>query len=176
MSIAVEYNLPMLDHYPTLVKLHTIDPKNYGLLFHLFRQLTTWFWFTIDNTLTARLVLNSERNDMAWKKKEFVNINLTVADKKPLDNYIKECEGDYVKVIHQLLADGYKLSLNFHVDKGAYTVSITGSDDCKYNQDAILTSWSDDVLEAVFMNGYKHYVVCDGKDWAKNQTKENNWG
>lgn len=110
---------------------------------------------------------------MKWK---FATIRLTDADKLPLQEFLKEHDNDPENVLQELLSAGLKFSGSFIDDQAAFVVTISGSDRSKGNNGWSLSSWSDDFWEAVAMCGYKHFVLCKGKEWSDLDKHTANWG
>jgi hypothetical protein len=111
--------------------------------------------------------------DMKWN---FATIRLVETDRVPLQEYLKENDNDPENVLQELLSAGLKVSVSYVDDQSAFVVTISGSERSKRNQNWSLSSWSDDMWEAVAMSGYKHFVLCDGKDWADLDKGKSSWG
>lgn len=113
------------------------------------------------------------RNNQQWK---FINIKLTDKDKKPLAQYADSHKVDVRSVIDDICAGGYKLSISFVIAQNSYVVTVSGNDKTKHNNGCSMTSWSDEVIEAIFMTGYKMFEICGGEPWDEYATENNNWG
>lgn len=111
-----------------------------------------------------------------WQKHEFVTIGLTKKDVNDLIKYAESEENVMEVALTKIVSKGYKVSCNFSVDKGAFVVSVIAPHDHKDNPGLILTSWSDNLAEAVFMCGYKVFEICNGKGWKIHETRQANWG
>lgn len=108
-----------------------------------------------------------------WK---FVEIKLVKEDKKALEKYAEQFKGNMVDMIEQLCSYQYKISISWVDKQNSYVVSVSGTDHSKDNDNRTLTSWSDDVIEAVEMALYKVEVICSGGNWDDHATEQSNWG
>jgi len=104
-----------------------------------------------------------------------VNIQLTQADKAPLEKFAEGYKYDVVHAINQLGGSGIKVSITWVDDSNSWCVTLTGSPSSKHNKDRFMSSWSDDWVEALFMGLYKHEVVCDNGSWVEHATSAK-WG
>jgi hypothetical protein len=75
----------------------------------------------------------------------------------------------------ELTALGYKVSFSWIDNSNAFCVSVTGKEDHKINPQNTVTSWSDDLFEAIAMNLYKVAVIYDGGKW-EDTGAPSNWG
>ena len=66
--------------------------------------------------------------------------------------------------------------MGYYPDSEAYGAFMSPLKDTKQNQGKILTSWSDDVGEAVLMCLYKHEVVFKNGEWTEDSKKSRRWG
>ncbi len=184
MIIHESPNLYYIRHFPSIA----IDDYLLFLLKRRRRRIDTesgWaFWRPIIGQMKRwgldfdprkyKTILEYERkNDMKW---EFATIRLTEADKVPLQEYVHTHDNDPENILQELLSAGFKVSISFVDDQSAFVVTISGSERSKRNQGWSLSSWSDDFWEAVSMAGYKHFVLCDGKDWADLDKGKSSWG
>lgn len=112
---------------------------------------------------------------MAFKW-NFVEIKLVSDDKPALDEYMKSHKNDPTSILTEVASYGYKISISWVDDRNAYVVSVSGRDGGKKNANATVTSWSDDLNEAIGMAGYKVVKLTGGEEWAEYATTLGEWG
>lgn len=125
--------------------------------------------------INMKIVLEETNIVAAFGNKKFAQLSLDVSREAELTAWVT---GEGIQVwdlLTNLLNDGYKVSLVWVYKQSSFCVSIMGTDDSKHNQDAILTSWSDDLEDALLIGGFKHYVICDGGKWPLQDTSRR-WG
>lgn len=108
-----------------------------------------------------------------WK---IINVRLKKEDKPALEAFADSVENDVFHVIDEVLSQGYKLSISWVDAQNSYVVSVSGTDRAKYNKGCTITSWSDEVSEAIMMMGYKVLVLGEKKAWVDLDMPEENWG
>ncbi len=113
---------------------------------------------------------------MATPNWTFITIKLSQDDKPELEAFIKGYNKHFLDVITDVLAMGYKVSLNWIDKQNAFVVSVSGTNESAQNKGATVTSWSDELSEAIFMMGYKALVLGKSKTWVEIQTDSSNWG
>ena len=125
-----------------------------------------------------RFIYPNEVSLMASKKFEwtFVNIKLKPEDKESLLKYAKEHKGQVESALSAIASYGYKFSLSFVDDSNSWCASVSGNERTKFNDKCTITSWSDDISEAIFMAAYKCDVVTEGGDWKEYEETSSNWG
>lgn len=107
---------------------------------------------------------------------EFVEIKLDKEDKKPLAEYMKELNDDPVEMLTAISALGYKVSVSWVDKQNSFVVSVSGRKDTKYNNGLSVSSWSDNLIEAIGMAAYKVIKLTDSGDWKEHATESSNWG
>lgn len=104
-----------------------------------------------------------------------ISCRLGKDDEKPLTKLMDECEHSLAFAITELTSMGYKCSVSWVDKSNSFVFSVTGTDRTPNNNKKTVTSWSDDVSEAVFMGLYKVKVVFNNGTWTENGTTSN-WG
>jgi hypothetical protein len=99
----------------------------------------------------------------------FAKIDMTDADFADFDNWINTSTVD--KLIPLLLEDGYKLSLAFVADSGSFSATISGNSEHSKNPNSGLSSFSDDVFEAIQLTAYKHIVMAKRGVWTTSKKR-----
>jgi len=111
----------------------------------------------------------------SYNAMSFAALSLTSADEKKYRDWAVDNTSDAQSLINGFCSQGYKVSITWVVESNAFCVSVIGTEDCIANKRAILTSWSDDILEALSIAVYKHVVMCDSGDWP-TQDNTQRWG
>lgn len=93
----------------------------------------------------------------------FAKIDMSDPDFADFDKWILSNTVD--KIIPLLLEDGYKLSMSFVADSGSFSATISGNAEHPKNPNSGLSSFSDDVFEAIQLTGYKHLVMAKRGTW-----------
>lgn len=142
-------------------------------------ELLQWQWTILALNLPFESVYWSyckDKLDMpAYKAKEPVNIQLTAEHEKPLKVFGEAHSFDPMYAINELAGQGYKLSFSFIDDMSAWCVTVTGSERSKHNATYFMSSWSDDLVEAIFMCLYKVEIICKNGTWEQYATNSR-WG
>lgn len=149
---------------------------SYALRRTIFQRMCDWCFLTISNDIKCDFIADRAHFMARFQKMEFVTLRLTADDAKNIEKYAQSKEGDYTTVLHEILASGHKVSISWIDDKSSYIVTLIGTEHSQHNQGYSMTTWSDDLVEAIFMAGYKHEIVCDGGSWQDNSTGDMNWG
>lgn len=110
---------------------------------------------------------------MAWK---FITRRLDENDRVELQKYIDEHDGGTEEILQEILGAGYKVSISWIDDQSSYVVTVSGSKRSPHNDGYSMTSWSDDIWEAVAMCGYKVFVLAEGTGWKKIEASPDSWG
>jgi len=111
--------------------------------------------------------------DPRWK---FIECRLTADDAEGLERFSKGDYGGLVQTATELSSMGYKLSVSFIDKQNAFVATVSGSDRSKYNNGTSISSWSDDLAEAILMCGYKVIVLANRGDWEVLDAPRANWG
>ena len=108
-----------------------------------------------------------------WK---FVNIRLSSEDLDGLNHFIKQFDGTAIDALEELNTTGYKVSHSWQDKQTAFNVTVSGTDNSPANYQRSMSTYSDDLDQAIMMTLYKVMVVCEGKDWEKYEKDSSNWG
>lgn len=109
-----------------------------------------------------------------WQK-DFASIPLSEKDKEPLRLYTEELEGNPFVALENLLGLGYKVSILWSENSMSFIVSVIGTEDTKYNQTKVLSSFTDALEEAFFMAAYKHFILAEAGEWPTEKDNAR-WG
>lgn len=105
---------------------------------------------------------------------QILSTKLTEKQKKEFLSWAEKNSDDLDSIVDSQLAGDHKISISWVDSSNAYCVSLSGKEDSK-NHKKTITSWSDDVLEALAMSAYKVTVVFGNGEW--HDTVENSsWG
>lgn len=152
-------------------------PINLNASFNFFTTLIGYENWSGDGIDLAGYYYRERDYFMAnFKDWKFVNMRLTSDDEPELKKFALKYKSDVSAVVIELLSSGYKISITWVDDKESFIVTLTPTESCPYNAKSSMSSWSDDVIEAVMMAGYKNYVLADGKDWADAERGKDGWG
>lgn len=110
-----------------------------------------------------------------FQQKEFASIQLTVADEKQFTEWITSENQSGLDIMNKLSGDGFKMSLSYIFDQSAFCFSIIGTENTKKHADLVMSSWSDDLEEAILIGAYKHYVLCQEDVWPTAKSGQR-WG
>jgi len=105
----------------------------------------------------------------------FVDAKLTLDDVPAVEAFAKQFKGNVANLLTKLAGDGYTVKIGFYPDKASFAVFVAPDKDNKNNRNKMLSSWSDDVEEALYMSGFKHYQMFEGGEWVVDE-KRANWG
>jgi hypothetical protein len=131
-------------------------------------------WFEVSGWLK-----NWEYTEMAGRTRygtEFVNLRLSLEQKPQFEVWAKENQDDLFNYLVNMVADGYKISINLDANNDCIIVAVTGTDNNRTNRGRCMTSRSHDAIEALLMAIFKHVVLCDGGDWGEGENKASDWG
>lgn len=110
-----------------------------------------------------------------FNSKEFCALSLSKQDKTDFEQWLEKKVVSQQDAAGYFLENGYKLSCTWVRDSNAFCLSVIGTDDCHINQDAIMTSWSQDYVEVHQLALYKHVELCNEGEWP-TQTSGERWG
>lgn len=118
---------------------------------------------------------NTSNNGQNWRKIEFVNINLSKAEKTQFKSWFSDNEAEIPRLAAAFIAQGYKTSMKWDNENECFIVTATCEDDTMPNGGKAMSSRSDNWVEAVALNIWKTDVLCDGGIW-EGTAKGNSWG
>lgn len=104
----------------------------------------------------------------------FVRCELSSEDKKAAKIWIAENTRDMGAITHDVVAEGYKLSVSFSSDHDTFTASLTGKPD-SLNEYKTLTARHADWVVAVMTVLYKHTVMFRSKVWESEASEDDGW-
>jgi len=110
----------------------------------------------------------------SWQK-EFAALPLSEKDKAPLQLFAEEHENNVLEALENLLGMGYKISVLWSDASSAFIVSVIGTEETKHNGDKVLSSFSSDLTECIFMAGYKVGVLAKNGEWP-TAADSGKWG
>lgn len=110
-----------------------------------------------------------------FRDRNFASISLNKSDEKKFQAWVESQNLSAVQIAEDFLARGYKISVTWVTNNNAFCLSVIGTDECRTNKQAIMTSWSDTLEETFFIAAYKHLVMCNEGDWPIAGT-DNRWG
>lgn len=115
--------------------------------------------------------------DMArnYNGPEFVECNLGKDDEKALEKFIQQYSGNVGQLLTDIGSEDYTIKVGFYVDHSAYACFLSPGKDNRQNRNKLISSWSDDPLEVIFMCWFKHKVVFGGDEWTSDKTGSK-WG
>lgn len=113
---------------------------------------------------------------MAFAKREFSSLSLAKSDQKDIWDWAEKNKVNPLDSAIELGLEGYKLSFTWIDEQQSWCVSLIGTETTKPNQDKIMTSWSNDLGEAIVISAYKHAVLCDRGAWPIRSDEDGRWG
>lgn len=105
----------------------------------------------------------------------FAAVSLTSDDEKQFTDWVTKQDPNPMECVAQLLGNGFKVSCSWVFDQNAFCFSIIGTEATKQHRDMVMTSWSDDLAEVIFIGYYKHYVLMNEETWP-TQAEQQRWG
>jgi hypothetical protein len=107
---------------------------------------------------------------------EFVNIKVAPDQKSDFLKWAKTAQDDLGTFLINLVGAGYKLSANCDEQNDCFIVAVTGTQASRENRGLCVTSRSDDLIEAILLAMYKHFVICDSGSWGAPEERNDSWG
>lgn len=129
--------------------------------------------FFVDNFTYEDEVYHMARTKSEW---QFANVKLTEKDKPKLIRFSGEFDDNPMNILTEIASRQYKLSVSWVDKQNSFVVSVSGTENSKINNGVTMTSWSDDVEEAIFMTGYKVLEVTQDGVWLEYAEESSNWG
>lgn len=117
----------------------------------------------------------NQNSAQQWAKVEFVNINLSKAEKTQFKSWYSENQAALPELMTRFIAAGYKLSLKWDNENDCFIATSTCTDETMENGGKALSSRSDDWLEAIALNLFKTDVISEDGVW-EHSGKGNSWG
>lgn len=110
-----------------------------------------------------------------FRNSTFASIRVTASQEAAFTEWVASSKEDGLAWFNIFTGDGFKVSVSWVFDQNAFCVSLIGTDNTKDHRDMVMTSWSDDLEEAIRLAAFKHYVLCEGKEWPSQETGKR-WG
>jgi hypothetical protein len=138
--------------------------------------------FARQNTFWIEVILpygKWEWFEMAARTKfgtTFVNVRVSREERNKIDAWAIDHETEQGDMLDALVCNGYKVSLNQDVDNDCILVAVTGGNGSPYNRGLCMTSRAGSPLEALYLAFYKHFVMCDGKEWPEPDDIDRSYG
>lgn len=140
-----------------------------------FRQIMLNYGLSRNRTIKIHLIegiFTMARNNYSV---EFVDCNLTKEHVPQLEKYMAGFKNDLGMYLPHILNLGYQLKLGAYPDKQSYAVFMSSAQGNRENKGKMLSSWSDDPIECLFMCGFKHEVILGGGEWDV-EDNPSRWG
>lgn len=106
---------------------------------------------------------------------EFVTIRIRDSERKKFNDAVNGYKGTVESLVEDIVSREVKLSVSWVDGSNSFVVSCTGSKESA-NSGCTFTSWSDTMLEALFMAWYKLEFVIGGRVWVDCNQTDANWG
>jgi len=112
---------------------------------------------------------------LAYRTATFAAVSIGAKDEKKFTEWAQSNSVTPVEAANALLGRGYKISISWVVNSNAFCVSLIGTPTSKTNDGVIMTSWSDDLEEAILIAAYKHLEMCGDGAWPTRDDTQR-WG
>lgn len=116
-----------------------------------------------------------QQNNSNYRQIEFVNINLSKAEKTQFKSWFAEHQAEIPTLMTAFIAQGYKLSLKWDNENECFIATSTCTDEGMENSGKALSSRSDDWVEAIALNYFKTDILSEGGVW-ESSGRGNSWG
>lgn len=163
------------DVFPQYVQLFLRDQTSWDLaseIHLLWRQSTAFAGY---GTLTYRMVKAKEEVMAGFGDFTFSTLRLESDDAATFEKWYAETTVNPLEVMEQFAGDGFKMSVSYIIDQNSFCVTVVGTKNTKKHEKQGMTSWSDDLAEALAMSWFKHYQLCAGGEWP-TKDRGNRWG
>lgn len=145
---------------------------------HTARRVTMVFYRLV-NLTRAEIwfdIAPMEEHAMArFRSSVFSSLTLGADDKKRFDAWLKDNDVSPLTVLENFAGNGFKMSVSYVIDQNAFCFSLIGTEATKLHEGMVMTSWSDDLSEVIFIAAFKHFVMCDGGEWPTRDNQAR-WG
>jgi hypothetical protein len=95
----------------------------------------------------------------------FSSLRIEGDDIALFEKWSEENASNPLGVLENFTGDGFKISVSYVMDQYSFCVTVVGTKETKNHKEQGMSSWSDDLAEALAMCWYKHYVMCGGGEW-----------
>lgn len=108
-----------------------------------------------------------------WK---MISVRIESSEKDKFLHWCEENPMSATDILEELGGRLYKLSASWVDSNQAWVVTVSGTKDSNKNKNQSMSSWSNDVMEALYMTIYKVLVICEDKDWESYESASGSWG
>lgn len=105
----------------------------------------------------------------------FVEMRLDKSARAEFQAYVAASSNELWDDLRGMLQSGYKLSVTYQSNNDCFLASLTCKGDGDPNEGLVLTSRSDDMIDAVLLGVYKTTVLCKDNTWPRDRQADN-WG
>jgi hypothetical protein len=105
----------------------------------------------------------------------FSSLALLAEDEKKFTAWVSKENPIAMDILRSFTEQGFKVSLVYVIEQNSFCFSVIGTEDTKLHKKMILTSWSDQIEEAILIAAYKHFIMCDSGAWPVGRTGTR-WG
>lgn len=113
---------------------------------------------------------------MAIRNWSMVNIKVDRSKVKEIEKYGEQFHNELEALVDSILSHGYKISMSYVDSRNSYIVTVSGTENSKYNNQTSMSSWSDSALEAFLLCSYKVNVITEGGKWSDYELTSSEWG
>lgn len=118
---------------------------------------------------------SNSHNPIDWKNFEFANVKLTKPQQDEFHRWYEDNNKDIDEYVRQLVNSNHKITLSSDQSNDCVIASVTCKDELSPNYGYVLTSRSDNWLEALCLCVFKDTVVCVDIPWSE-AGDTSNWG
>lgn len=163
-----------LETYKNTIKYRLSQPMSRVKYAKFLKDMT---YYGLHSLAPIKIILNEGNFNMArnYRSIEFVDCQLTKDDEKPLEKFIADYKGNVSELLQDIGSAGYTVKLGFYVEHAAFACFLQAGNDIKENSNMMLSSWSDEPIECLFMCWYKHKVIFKSGTWETSGSK-GKWG
>lgn len=105
----------------------------------------------------------------------FSTLRIEGDDVAIFEKWFEETVVNPLEVMEQFTGDGFKLSVTYVIDQNSFCVTVVGTKDTKLHAQQGMSSWSDDLAEALAISWFKHYKLCAAGEWP-TKGRGQRWG
>lgn len=111
----------------------------------------------------------SSKNPSDWRNFEFVQINLSDADKTHFGEMLETAADELDDAMATLLESQYKLSVTYDERNSCFIASLTAKHETDDNWGYVLPSRQGDMWSAIRLAAFKHVHMCKDGVWPKER-------
>jgi hypothetical protein len=145
---------------------------------HIARNIENFFAQYVDNSevwISVHKIWSVEHTMARYRNSTFAALRLTAAQESDFTDWVAKEPLSVKDIVNQFTGDGFKVSVSWVFDQSSFCLSVIGTDETKDHRDMVMTSWSDDLDEVARIAAYKHYVLCEAKQWPSDDNTRR-WG